>query len=241
MKHIGTFPAPEGLSCLWHLPEAMGDDDTFQLIFRRIAIGVSWETAAHLCVVGERIFSWRDKQEVCYYVLDEKVLPSAHTVGKELITLKDRYRADRIGCPERPADLVQSIRSLEGLAFYNDTLEPQIARGLWSSFQSFDVTASLHPVPLPDETVVHQDIERLLTERPIDPKSGMLLVDKAKDAMARISFPADLPVQATQAGVSHGQGLPAQSLWMAYRMLQLGYRPINKQQGHVHKPGIGGY
>jgi hypothetical protein len=242
VKLLTTNLSAEGVQCMWLLPQAMPTgDDVFVLEFRRIALGFSWDMAAHVCVMGERVFRHRDKEEVLYYVLDEKVVPSAHMVDGHLLVLKDRYRAVAVCGPDRPADMIMTLRAKDGLGHYAEDSNPAIARSLWPSFRDFDTTASMRFVPPPDENVVHGDLERLLAERPIDPQTDMLMVDKEKNALTRVLFPADLEVKATQAGISHGQILPATALWMAHRGLQGGMSYQKKANSHTHKPGIGGY
>jgi|ETNvirnome_2_130_1030620.scaffolds.fasta_scaffold00866_8 hypothetical protein len=243
MRHLATNPSALGLTCLWLLDEAVAGHDTFELEFRRIGLGLAWDTMAHLCVVGERYFEHRDHHESVFVVLDEAVVTPAHLVGEAAIPLKDRYRADTLYGPDAPADLALALRNLDGLTRYTHEAHPDAARHLWPTFQDFDTTCGLKLGASLDEQTVHQGLERLLTTLARDPGKDRELIDQEGLTTPRLVFPADLNVKATQEGVSRGQERAAAALWRVCSGLDRSPHYVRPTaEPHQHQPNpITGY
>ena len=240
MRHLATIPCAQGLQALWMLdqPAPITGEMNFELVFSRLAMGIGWQPGGHAVVGGERVFEYRDKKSTFYVVLDERQTPLPHTLLDILVELKDAYRIGDIFLPNAPADATRGVVDLEGLVYYRET-DPARAVATWPSFLDFELTAAVRPIEVPSEAVIHQDLERLLQEQVIDPKTDRPLVDMEGRPTPKLLFPVDLPILATQAGLRQGQLLPCTALWMAVLGLARSKSRTlasKKEPTHVHQP-----
>ena len=238
MIHLTSEISLNGIKAIF-LKEA----EIFEMQFSRIVIGLSFEEGCHAVFVGERAM-WFDsrslrerrdgvkgqKQVSKYYVvLDEAHHLNHDPVFQRLIEMKDKYEVSTVHGPDRPIQLAESLKNLEGLSFYHET-RPHVAADRWKSFKRFELRSGLYPRPSPDESTMHRELEALSTTSVLDPETGRPLMGLDQLEITAINMPSDFPNKTTFAALRNGRIGPCQALWYACTGLETSRPPDPDRQ-----------
>jgi hypothetical protein len=234
------------------LMKFLQDRDVFEMQFSRVVLGLSYEEGCHAVIVGERArwFDPRSERERrdgakgrktlsrYYVVLDEAHHLMPEPVFKRLVEMKDAYEARTLHAPDRPLQLAESLRNLEGLSFYRET-RPHIALTRWPSFRRFELKTGINPRTPPDETTVHRELEALSTIPVLEPESGLPMMGLDQEPVTAINMPSDFNNQTTFAAMRNGRLGPCQALWMAISGLEQSRPPDPDRKQPPVEPILG--
>lgn len=210
------------------------DAEHFTYTFARIAIGVGFDEGNFGVVVGERVW-WGDRSahSRAYLVLDEFVGETPADLAQWLIGVKDRYLAQTIYCPNKPQQLVETIKRTEGLTHYSHA-DPGVNRELFPSFVSTSTRAGLYEVAVPAGKVVEGDLETLLTTPVPDPVTSVnMRIGVGGSELMQLSLPDELNNRATRTAIRQGLTDQLVALWMGAMGLE---RTRPRRSRSKHKP-----
>ena len=216
LTHHPTL-ADEGASEL--VGAKLPTDRKLELKFVRTAIGVCFDPL-FACVVGQRVLTHQSQSESFYVVLDEILdTDTPSDVWEQIRILKDRYLVSRVFCPTMPDSMVEDLRRLEGLSFYSDGLDAAVASTKWASFVSLDTVAGIVPREVSDSTV-QTELNALLNEAALDPKTGQVLVGGDGEVIPKVLFLDDFPVYRTMQSVRTNNPGGTHALYLALNGLR---------------------
>jgi hypothetical protein len=202
---------------------------------RRTALGLSFPDAeagrqayGYCCVVAERCFWSRDEDkapERQYVVVDEGGAPSFFDLAGEAVTLKDKYLADFVGCPNAPISAVEGLRRWEGLTYYPDD-PPQVLRHKYSTFVSQDTTASIRETALPTVGAMIADLNLLWNRELQHPDDSLPIFGPAVPAPLKTLYvlgsdsEANYTTSGAAQGIDAGEAAVTTALWLAVKGLE---------------------
>ena len=255
-EHLATYPHRNGVSALWltalpspadeaaheHVGADLPRQRRLEMSFRRTAIGLCFDPL-FVTVVGERYFEFGDSSESVYVVLAEALDTDLPTeTFSQVVELKDRYLVDRIFAPNEPSGSVESLRRIEGLSHYPDPKVEAMASIRWPGFVSFDQTASIVTYDTPEPSVVSYELNDLISQYAIDPKTGGRMIGGDASPIPRVVFLDDFPVYRTVQSVRTNQPGGTTALWAATRGLErtVGTR-LSERVNRIEEEAIGDY
>lgn len=224
MRKLISRPIDDGVEVVYELSaaerEAVGATGSkaehFTYHFSRIALGVAFDDGLWGVVVGERTW-WGDRHRVAraYLVLDEVEGDSPAPFFADIVRLKDEYLPKTLFCPDRPQQMVESLRRMEGLTHYYQTM-PAANRDLWPSFVSTSTVVGVNESKKPPESAVLRDLEAFLTAPVLDPvTSEPFRVGVVGPPLTQLSLPEELNNRTFRTAVRQGLSEPLVALWYA--------------------------
>ena len=228
-EHVATYPKGDKLEGLWLTPHISPADEVanellgtplpntkkLNLTFRRTAIGMAFDPL-FITVIGERHFEYMDSESTLYIVLDEAIdTENLNQATQALIELKDKYRVRQVFVPEGPVSELESIKRLEGLTYYSDPQIEASTRTRFPTFVDFDLTSSIVSRDIPTESVLASQINDLLSEPVLDPRTEMEMVGADGTPIHRLLFLDDFPMFRTLQSVRTNSPGGSTALWLA--------------------------
>ncbi len=234
MKHLATIPFADGLKINYLVPPNAPSQEgmIFNLEASRVGMGICIEADTCVAVVlAERFLEFdrrseRERRqgggEAPYYgryflVIDEAVTALPQELIDQMIRLKDQYRISNIYGPDRPVQLVDSLRQAEGLTFYRrEQVSTELSTRIWPSFVDYELRAGYAPRPVPDEQTVHRDLELGLSGHAKDPRNGGMLKGKDGEAVPLLNLPPEFNNLKTRSAIRQGSLAGCTALWHVF-------------------------
>ena len=252
MQHIITSERDEGLQ-LVYADVTLPAGDTVEVEYTRTVMGVALPDAeregtrtgyGYACVVGERVFEPVDKAlpaESMYIVLDECDSTVAGDMFDRLIGMKDKYLVQTAFCTDKPLNIMEAFRNMEGFTRYDKKMVGQERKMKWPSYVSDDCRANVlyKAVSRYEERMLNQ----WLNQHARDPDSGQPILDGEENPVYRLVCPLDLPTDKARAGISREDATVCTAIYLAVANMETSKKARRtwKPKAAYERNGITGY
>ena len=252
MQHIITSERDEGLK-LVYTDLSLQAGKTVEVEYTRTILGVALPDPeregtrtgyGYACVGGERVFDAKDStvpSESMYIVLDETDATVAGDLFDSLIAIKDKYLIQAAFCTDKPVNLMESLRNLEGFSKYDKAMVGAERKDKWPSYVSDDCRCAVQykGVARYEERMLNQ----WLSQQARDPDTGQPILDGEEDPVHRLVCPLDLPTDKARAGIQREDATVCTAIYLAVSNMETSKKARRtwKPKAIRERNGITGY
>lgn len=205
MNLIVSRRVADTIQLYYHVP-GIDIGQPFVYEVTRTVIGMSFPQPAgrgdrtsygYACVVGER--AWYPEEDVQgfrfpsrqFVVLSEIEANSQTDFYRKLIAAKDRYLVKTVVCADRPRQMVDNARNMEGLTRYGNEL-PHFLKARHPTYVSRKTVAYVDTVSVPELDQMVQFCEALLSAELVNPDNLWPMLGASGKESYRLALPGNL-------------------------------------------------
>lgn len=251
MNHDVTHKAGNDLRILYQIPAlGLGQLSVLDRV-RRTMLGMSFPEGSgygYCCVVAERRWEYGEELETQLVVIDEAEGRTGRDLLEKIVSLKDRYLATGLACPNAPSTFVEAVRRHEGLSHYPPSSHPFEFRERWPHYVSTNTTCYINDRGLPDDQTIKIDMDMLWSSLLIHPITKVeIFTEKSPDPLKKLVIigshsEGNFSTRKAQQGIQSNDIPIRNAIWLAVKALDKSvWANMEKTTTHQWIPGRSGY